>query len=63
MLAVWGWQPKTSYPKVSLRWAKIEIARHWHALPARGVNVFSTHLTRSLISAAASFSFIVKLTV
>jgi hypothetical protein len=28
MLAVWGWQPETSYPKLSPRWAKIEIARH-----------------------------------
>ena len=28
MLAVWGWQPETLHPKLRLRWAKIEIARH-----------------------------------
>jgi Na+/H+ antiporter NhaD/arsenite permease-like protein len=40
MLAVWGWQPETSYPRVSLRWAKIEIARNWPALPARALMFF-----------------------
>jgi hypothetical protein len=40
MLAVWGWQPETSYPKVSLRWAKGEIARHRHALPDRALMFF-----------------------